>query len=910
MAVPVVFALGSHASRVSYQFLIRGKRGKWLLLLAAQRGVSWSGAGTRQGRAGQGWDRSLAMPPVLNPGKEPLVFPGKGICHAAGWGQPLWGSVGPSGGPGHRVPHQEGFSPVSPLPLQPSCLMPHWRRGAPLWSAGMEATLCIHTCLWLSASWIPLASPALDAEGGHGKLTWAVSLEAPEEELEQRAEELARTAGLVNMGRVGELKGHYLFAYQPDGHAAAEHEAIRRSVDTLFAQHDSVRWHSEQKLLKRSKRSLHFNDPKYPQQWHLNNRKSPGKDINVTGVWERNVTGRGVTVVVVDDGVEHTIKDIQPNYSPEGSYDLNSNDPDPMPHPDEENGNHHGTRCAGEIAAVPNNSFCTVGVAFGSRIAGIRVLDGPLTDSMEAIAFNKHYQINDIYSCSWGPDDDGKTVDGPHQLGKAALQHGVIAGRRGFGSIFVVASGNGGQHSDNCNYDGYANSIYTVTIGAVDETGSMPFYAEECASMLAVTFSGGDKMMRSIVTTDWDLQKGTGCTEGHTGTSAAAPLAAGMIALMLQVRPCLTWRDVQHVIVFTATKYEDRHAKWDTNQAGFSHSHQHGFGLLNAWRLVNAAKIWESVPYLASYVSPVLKEGRSIPWLPQELEVAWNVTPADLQLSGMRTLEHVAVTVTITHPRRGNLEMRLLCPSGMMSLIGTARSMDSDPNGFSDWTFSTVRCWGEEAQGTYRLLIRDIGDDSLRPGTLRQWQLTLYGSSWSPAEMKERQRLLEEAMSGQYLSSDFSLPCPPGLDIPEEQRYTITANTLKTLLLLGCFAVFWTFYYMLEVCLTRNEVGLDLACSSSSSCRWYQQGRKHRALESDLEMESVPLYREKDVEETEMECEHLEPAQDGQEVSWSPTHPKLSSNGRAGSFHEADPGFLGRQASTELLGEDREHQPC
>lgn len=41
-----------------------------------------------------------------------------------------------------------------------------------------------------------------------------------------------------------------------------------------------------------------------------------------------------------------------------------------MPHPDEENGNRHGTRCAGEIAAVSNNSFCAVGVAFGSRIAG------------------------------------------------------------------------------------------------------------------------------------------------------------------------------------------------------------------------------------------------------------------------------------------------------------------------------------------------------------------------------------------------------------------------------------------------------------------------------------------------------------------------------------------------------------
>lgn len=125
--------------------------------------------------------------------------------------------------------------------------------------------------------------------------------------------------------------------------------------------------------------------------------------------------------------------------------------------------------------------------------------------------------------------------------------------------------------------------------------------------------------------------------------------------------------------------------------------------------------------------------------------------------------------------------------------------------------------------------------------------------------------------------------------------------------------MFWTFYYMLEVCLSRNEVGLDLACSSSSSCRWYQRGGKHRALESGLEMESVPLYREKDMEEAEMECEHLEPARHGEEGSWTPTHPKLSSNGRAVSFHEAAPtgtGFHGREASTELLGEDREHQPC
>lgn len=41
-----------------------------------------------------------------------------------------------------------------------------------------------------------------------------------------------------------------------------------------------------------------------------------------------------------------------------------------MPHPDIHSDNHHGTRCAGEIAAVPNNSFCAVGVAYGSKVAG------------------------------------------------------------------------------------------------------------------------------------------------------------------------------------------------------------------------------------------------------------------------------------------------------------------------------------------------------------------------------------------------------------------------------------------------------------------------------------------------------------------------------------------------------------
>ncbi|KAL4697173.1 hypothetical protein H8959_002871 [Pygathrix nigripes] len=116
------------------------------------------------------------------------------------------------------------------------------------------------------------------------------------------------------------------------------------------------------------------------------------------------------------------------------------------------------------------------------------------------------------------------------------------------------------------------------------------------------------------------------------------------------------------------------------------------------------------------------------------------VSRMDLEMSRLKTLEHVAVTVSITHPRRGSLELKLFCSSGMMPLLSAPCSMDSDPNGFNDWTFSTVRCWGERARGTYRLVVRDVGDESFQVGILRQWQLTLYGSVWSPVDIRDRQR--------------------------------------------------------------------------------------------------------------------------------------------------------------------------
>ncbi|KAK1790224.1 hypothetical protein P4O66_014151, partial [Electrophorus voltai] len=141
---------------------------------------------------------------------------------------------------------------------------------------------------------------------------------------------------------------------------------------------------------------------------------------------------------------------------------------DPMPLRDEENG--HGTKCAGEIAMEANNCYCGVGIAFNARVGGIRLLDGSLTDSMEASALTYNNDFIDIYTCCWGPRDDGTELTGPAMLTEKALRLGTHKGRGGKGSIFVWASGNCGMPNDHCGADGYVNSIYTIAIGTISHT--------------------------------------------------------------------------------------------------------------------------------------------------------------------------------------------------------------------------------------------------------------------------------------------------------------------------------------------------------------------------------------------------------------------------------------------------------
>ena len=71
--------------------------------------------------------------------------------------------------------------------------------------------------------------------------------------------------------------------------------------------------------------------------------------MNVEGAWRQGVTGKGVAVTILDDGIEKDHPDLIRNYDPLASTDINDNDSDPQPRYDFSDSNRHGTRCAGQV---------------------------------------------------------------------------------------------------------------------------------------------------------------------------------------------------------------------------------------------------------------------------------------------------------------------------------------------------------------------------------------------------------------------------------------------------------------------------------------------------------------------------------------------------------------------------------
>ncbi|XP_072348689.1 furin-like [Scyliorhinus torazame] len=486
-------------------------------------------------------------------------------------------------------------------------------------------------------------------------------------------------------------------------------------------QDHQVKWLEQQVIKKRTKRDIYMepNDPKFTLQWYLRNMNR--HDLNVQEAWKQGYTGKGVVVSILDDGIEKNHPDLSANYDPGASYDVNNNDPDPQPRYTQLNDNRHGTRCAGEVAAVANNGICGVGVAYNARIGGVRMLDGEVTDAVEAKSLGMYPQHIDIYSASWGPEDDGKTVDGPAKLAQAAFFKGISQGRGNLGSIFVWASGNGGREHDSCNCDGYTNSIYTLSISSTTQNGNVPWYSEACSSTLATTYSSGGQFEKQIVTTDL-RQK---CTESHTGTSASAPLAAGIIALALEANKNLTWRDMQHLVVQTSKPSHLSTNDWITNGVGRKVSHSYGYGLLDAGAMVALAKNWTSVGNQRKCVIVITSEPKDIG---NRLEIRKRIDACRGGSNFIHFLEHVQARITLSYNRRGDLAIYLNSPMGTRSTLLAQRQNDYSSEGFTDWAFMTTHSWDENPSGEWVLELENTSGAN-NYGTLRQFTLVLYGTA-------------------------------------------------------------------------------------------------------------------------------------------------------------------------------------
>lgn len=391
-----------------------------------------------------------------------------------------------------------------------------------------------------------------------------------------------------------------------------------------------------------------------------------------------------------------------------------------------------------------------MGVAFDAFIGGIRILDGPITDILEARALS--YKSKDVHikSASWGPRDDGAHMEYPGTFVNMALEDAVRKGREGKGTIFIWASGNGGANDDDCSCDGYVSHWDVISIGSVNNDGMVPYFMELCPSTFAVAYTGGPVNIRGdegdfnirVTTTD---VRGK-CTSSFQGTSSAAPLASGIIALMLEANPNLGYRDVMYLIARTSKipNLNDTEG-WIVNGAKYHVNEKYGFGVLDASQLVQEAQTWKKVydrhdcivefdddyPRIRSYGI---------------MELYFNV----LDCPNVEQLEHVIVNISFTYSIRGDIKLTLVSPFGTPSEILSFRKHDLSSKSIEYFPFMTVFNWGESPIGKWILIVETRSRFTKIPnyGQINFLALRLFGTTRSLQE-----RDLDETPSEAYAPS-------------------------------------------------------------------------------------------------------------------------------------------------------------
>lgn len=471
-------------------------------------------------------------------------------------------------------------------------------------------------------------------------------------------------------------------------------------------------------------------DPLFGNQWHLlntgQNGAVPGVDINVTRVWDE-FTGRGVKVGIWDDGIQYTHPDLVANYDTGLHILINGVPHDPFPaSPDSE----HGTAVAGLIAAA-NNGIGGVGVAFGATIAGVDMFFDLPTDEEYYESFTR-LNTFDITNHSWGYTKafDNNILDPDSAAFFVGWKDSVITGRGGLGTINVTSAGNNRLQGRDANDSSKNAMIETIVVAAVSHDGYVSRYSTPGASVLIGSTSNG-AAGAGIWTTD--ITGSLGYNDGSNqplladadytslfgGTSAASPIAAGVVALMLEANPDLGWRDVQTILAATARHTGSAIGEaptgtelyaWSVNGArtwnggGMHFSNDYGFGLIDALAAVRLAQSWKLQSTSANWKQEVAATWAGDMVIPDD-----NIAGVsfDLVVTEDMALEHVELKLTWQTGTAftGDYLITLTSPDGTTSYLSRPKN-----DGYSatwSWVFMSNQFRGETSVGTWTVHIAD-----------------------------------------------------------------------------------------------------------------------------------------------------------------------------------------------------------
>ncbi|MCB1537384.1 MAG: S8 family serine peptidase [Rhodospirillales bacterium] len=457
-------------------------------------------------------------------------------------------------------------------------------------------------------------------------------------------------------------------------------------------------------------------DDRFVYQTNLLNTAG-GIDIDVVPAWT-DYTGAGVSIALIDDGFDLAHPDLAGRFDLAASYDFAGSDPLPQA----ETGDDHGTAIAG-IAAAARNGVGIVGVAYDATLVGLRVSFTADDSTDQFTAAMTHMVDNDIASNSWGYAGAfaDNYADGWLDGQRAAIEDAAFNGRGGLGTVILFAAGNGGNSADRVDYHSVTADPHVIAVGAMTATGAAASFSNPGAALL-VSAPG-----QSIPTDDVSGAGGyfPGDYVSLSGTSAATPEVSGIVALMLEANPNLGYRDVQEILAYSA-RATGAVSDWQTNGAdnwngtGLHFSHSVGFGLVDALAAVRLAETWTTTHTEANLRT--IDQTYTGPAVP--IPDGTGRIDSTITISGDLILDHVQVSVDITHAAAAQLDIALISPSGTRSILMSAAPVTG---AMSEFTFTTVADWGEHATGVWTLEVADHTAGTA--GILNGWSINLQGDA-------------------------------------------------------------------------------------------------------------------------------------------------------------------------------------